>query len=191
MQLKRLFKTAQIKNTYGYINSQKKYEVLRTLLYVAISVSLYIAGYIATKSNKNFLTIAAILGVLPSTKSLIGMIMFLRYHSCSLDIYEKISSSINSTIPQLYDLVFTSEKVNYPFSHCVYADKNLYFFTEAAVDAEAFKNHLNIYLERAEIKGVTAQIFTDIDQYLKAIPDVPEADALSGKVIQLLKEISL
>ena len=187
MQLKRLFNTAPVKNTYGYIDSQKKYEVLRTLLYVATSVTLYIAGYVATKSNKNFLTIAAILGVLPSTKSLIGMIMFLRYHSCSLDIYEMISSSISSAIPQLYDLIFTSEKMNYPFSHCVYADKNLYFFTEAAVDAEAFKNHLNIYLERVEIKDVTAQIFTDIDQYLKAIPDAQEADALSGKVIQLLK----
>lgn len=191
MQLKRLFNTAQVKNTYGYIDSQKKYEVLRTLLYVAISVSLYIAGYVATKSNKNFLTIAAILGVLPSTKSLIGMIMFMRYRSCSFGIYEKISSSVSNTLPQLYDLVFTSEKVNFPFSHCVYADKNLYFFAEADVDTEAFKNHLNIYLERAEIKGVTTQIFTDIDQYLKAIPDAQEADALSGKVIQLLKEISL
>ena len=190
MQLIRLFSTTKAKNTYGYIDSQKKYEIIRTILYYGISATLYIAGYIATKSNKNALTVVAMLGVLPATKSLIGMIMFLRYKSCSTVFYEKISATITGTIPQLFDLVFTSEKVNYPFSHCIYADKKIYFFTEAVIDADAFKKHLNIYLERAEIKGVKAQIFTDIDQYLKAIPDVQE-DVLSGNVIQLLKEISL
>lgn len=191
MQLKRLFSTANVKNTYGYINSQKKYEIIRTILYYGISISLYIAGYIATKSNKNALTVVAMLGVLPATKSLIGMIMFLRYKSCSLPVYEKIRSVISETIPQLYDLVFTSERINFAFSHCTYADKKIYFFAEDKVDAEAFEKHLNIYLERAEIKGVSIQIFTDVDTYLNVIPTSPSEDLLSNKVIQLLKEISL
>lgn len=191
MQLKRLFNTTTVKNTYGYIDSQKKYEVLRTILYVLISVSLYVAGYIATKSNKNFLTIAAVLGVLPSTKSLIGMIMFLRYKSCSVTVFEKISSAIPETLPQLFDLVFTSENVNFAFSHASYADKTIYLFTETDLDEGAFVKHINIYLERTELKGVGLQIFKDIDSYLKAIPESNEEDALAPKVIQLLKEISL
>lgn len=191
MQLKRLFSTAKVKNTYGYIDSQKKYEVLRTLLYVLISISLYIAGCVATKSNKNFLTIAAVLGVLPSTKSLIGMIMFLRYKSCSLSVYEKICYAVSESIPQLYDLVFTSEKINFAFSHASYADKTIYLFTESELDEAAFVKHLETYLERTEIKGVGLQIFKDIDSYMKSIPESNEDDVLAPKVIQLLKEISL
>ena len=185
MQFKRLFSTTQVKNTYGYIDTQKKYEIIRTVLYYGISASLYIAGYLATKSNKNLLTVVAMLGILPATKSLIGMIMFLRYHSCSATFYTKISSVLGDTIPQLYDLVFTSERVNYTFSHCAYVNKKIYFLTEVNVDAEAFKNHLNIHLDRAEIKGVNTQIFTDVNVYLNAIPTPREEDALSSKEIQL------
>ena len=46
MQLKRLFSTESVKGTKDYLNTQKKYELIRTALYFAISVSLFVAGYI-------------------------------------------------------------------------------------------------------------------------------------------------
>ena len=69
MQFKRFFTTAQVKNTYGYIDSQKKYEIIRTLVYFGISISLFIAGYVATKSKMNVLTVVAVLGCLPAAKA--------------------------------------------------------------------------------------------------------------------------
>ena len=61
MDLKRFFTTSQVKNTYGYINSQKKYELIRTIVYFGVSLSLFIAGYMATKSKMNLLTVVAVL----------------------------------------------------------------------------------------------------------------------------------
>ncbi len=61
MQLIRIFSTAKAKGTEGYIRSQKKYEVIRTLLYFAVSLSLYVAGYIQTGQRANLLTIVAVL----------------------------------------------------------------------------------------------------------------------------------
>ena len=76
MQLKRLFSTDHVKGTRNYLNTQKKYEILRTVLYFSISLSLFAAGYIQTGSRGNLLSIVAVLGCLPASKSAVGAIMF-------------------------------------------------------------------------------------------------------------------
>ncbi len=190
MQLIRMFTNTKVKNTYGYIDSQKKYEILRTILYVAISISLYIAGYIATKSNKNFLTIVAILGVLPATKSLIGMMMFLRYKSCSSTLYERLLS-VTSPLPyQLYDLVFTSETKNFVFSHCTFTDDGLCFITEKDVEQSAFISHINEYMNRAQLPNVEVLIFQDAAKYIEKISNATQT-VDGSNYIQLIKEITL
>ena len=40
MQLKRMFSTGSVKGTKNYLRTQKKYEVIRTIIYFAISISL-------------------------------------------------------------------------------------------------------------------------------------------------------
>ena len=71
------------KGTYGYIGKQRRWEIIKTLLMFGISIALYTAGYIATKSNKNLLTLVAVLGCLPASKSAVNMIMFLKAKGCS------------------------------------------------------------------------------------------------------------
>ena len=83
MQLKRLFSSVYAKGTEQYLKTQKRYEVARTVLYFGISISLFIAGYLQTKSRVNLLTVVAVLGCLPASKSAVNAIMFLRYNGCS------------------------------------------------------------------------------------------------------------
>ena len=54
------------KGCYGYIRNHKVVTGIRTLLYLGISIGLYVMGYVTTGSNKNLLTIVAILGCLPA-----------------------------------------------------------------------------------------------------------------------------
>ena len=53
MQFKRMFTTDAYKGTRGYLRTQKTYEILRTVLYFAISLSLFIAGWVSTGSREN------------------------------------------------------------------------------------------------------------------------------------------
>ncbi len=195
MQLKRLFTTTHIKNTYRYIDTQKTYELIRTGLYFGISIALYVAGYVATKTNANVLTVAAILGCLPASKSLVSMIMFFRYHSCSKDLFEAIGENSQNIPYQLYDLVFTTEKQTFVFSHCATKGKELYLFSEKEVNEDAFRTHLHLYMERVDIEDINILIFTDREAYLKELSvfniQAETSDGLSQKVIQLLKEITL
>ena len=59
MQLLRMFSTGKYKGTRNYLKTQRKYEIIRTVLYFAISLSLFAAGYITTKTRLNLLTLVA------------------------------------------------------------------------------------------------------------------------------------
>ena len=92
MQFKRMFTTDAYRGTRGYLRTQKIYEILRTVLYFAISLSLFIAGWVSTGSRENLLTIVAVLGCLPACKSLVEMFMFLRYRGCDEQVAAKIAA---------------------------------------------------------------------------------------------------
>lgn len=194
MQLKRFFTTSEYKNTYGYIDSQKKYEIIRTLVYFGISLSLFIAGYIATKSKTNLLTVVAVLGCLPASKSLVSMIMFLRQHSCSKEVYDAVSV-VSKDMEQLYDLVFTTEKVTYVVAHAAYRAKCLVLFAEKKVDANALEAHIQEYMKRAGISGVNVKVYNDLKKYTERLGQLCALGREEGKlvqeVMQLLKEITL
>lgn len=194
MQFKRFFTTTQVKNTYGYIDSQKKYEVIRTLVYFAISISLFVAGYVATKSKMNVLTVVAVLGCLPASKSLVSAIMFLRHKSCSMEVHDAVEP-LSSGLNGLYDLIFTTEKVTYKVAHAAYKGKCLVLFSEDKLDANGLEAHIEEYMKRAGIKGVNVKVYTDLKKYTECLGQMnvlaAEESKLAVEVVQLLKEITL
>ena len=112
MNLKRLFTTEGVKGKKNYLDSQKKYEIIRTVIYFGISIALFAAGYITT-GDRNLLTIVAVLGCLPASKSLVGAIMYCKYKSLSADEAEKIEAYTRD-LTCLYDLIFTTREKTYP-----------------------------------------------------------------------------
>ena len=79
------------KGCYGFLNNRKIYTILRTVFFFAVSVSLYIAGIVKTGSNRNLLTIVAVLCCLPACKSAVNCILFLRARGCSEGLHQKLS----------------------------------------------------------------------------------------------------
>ena len=190
----RIFSTAGYKGTRNYINSQKKYEIIRTILFFTISASLFIAGYIATKTKTNYLTIVAVVGCLPACKSLIGAIMFLRYKSASEDLCKRLDS-IDYDMCELYDMVFTSYDKNFAISHMVIAGNTVCGITEAKNFADKeFQTHINNVLKLDGHKNVTIKIFTDMDKYINRIGQLNESEtdvSNSETVAQTLKSVAL
>lgn len=194
MDLKRFFTTSQVKNTYGYINSQKKYELIRTIVYFGVSISLFIAGYMATKSKMNLLTVVAVLGCLPASKSLVSTIMFFRYHSCSVDVKNTVSLP-SEGMECLYDLVFTTEKATYVVAHAAYKSKCLVLYAEKTLDTAGLEAHLQDYMKKANISGVNVKVYTDLKKYTERLEQLKALEREEGKqaleVLQLIKEITL
>ena len=193
-ELIRIFSTTQYKGTRNYLDSQKKYEIIRTLIYFGISASLFIAGYIATKTKMNYLTIVAVLGCLPASKSLIGVIMFLRHKSCSQKVCERLDS-ISYELTELYDLVFTSYDKDFEIAHMVIAGNTICGYTESSkYDDKAFQPHIANVLKLDGHKNATVKIFTDLNKYIDRIVQLntSEADTSnSASIAETLKSVTL
>lgn len=194
IQIKRMFSTDNFKGTRNYINSQKKYEIIRTIIYFFISISLFAAGYITTKSRENLLTVVAVVGCLPACKSLVGVIMFLRYKSCPDKDADLISSHIGQ-LDGLFDLVFTSEKKNFVVSHLVVQGNTICGYScNPDFPEKDFYTHIEGILKLDGLKNYTVKIFTDIQKYIERLDQLNDLETENKNIPQVLatlKAVSL
>lgn len=194
MQLGRMFINDNYKGTRDYLNSQKKYEILRTVIYFAISISLFAAGWIHTGSRENLLTVVAALGCLPGCKSAVDMIMFLRYKSCSRENADTIDIHCEG-LTGIYDMVFTSYDKNYQVDHLTVRGNTICGFTENSnLDEQAFYKHIDSLLKKDNFKDTSIKIFKDIKKYtdrLEQLKTLPAEENLTVGIVNTLKSVSL
>lgn len=215
MELLRMFSTEKVKGTRNYLNTQKKYELLRTILYFAIPISLFIAGIIQTEagvstelhglalfraglvnpeSRINLLSIVAVLGLLPASKSLVNFIMFLRFHSLSAEA-AKQAAVAGGDLQILYDCVFTSYKKSFVVGHLAVRGNTVCGYSESEkFDENEFYKHIGDILKLDGHKEVTVKIFTDLNKYterLKQMGSLEENPERTAAVIATLKSVAL
>lgn len=185
-----------IKGTFGYLSNKRTQVMIRTILFFCISLALLIAGIITTGTKKNLLTIVAVLGCLPACKSLVNLVMYLKAKGCSKEVQEVISRDEGKLIG-MYDMYFTSYKLNFPISHMVVEGKNICGYTEEEkFDTGACEKHLDIMLKQGGFKDMTIKIFKDLPRYSERLKQLnalehektPERD---DEVRVVLYDISL
>lgn len=188
------------KGSYGYIAFQKKMSVARTALFFALSLSIYGIGIYLTGSNKNLLTIVAVLGCLPACKSAVNAVMFLRAEGCGKEAYEKIAACEKwlggDTLTGLYDMYFTSYKKNFPLSHMVIKGNVICAYAESGkCDCRAGEKHLEQMLVQDGYKHMTVKIFDNLDKYIDRLGQLSRLETEEDKnhqgMLQMFYSISL
>lgn len=194
MQLKRIFSNEGYKGTKDYLKTQKKYEIMRTVLYFAVSLALFLAGWITTKSRLNLLTVVAVLGCLPASKSAVGMIMFLRFQGCTRENAALIEAH-SEGLRGLFDMVFTSYEKNYNVAHITVKGNTICGFTqEGDFEEQAFGRHLDALLKTDNFKDASIKIFRDIRKYTERLEQLKSLDADERNtegILATLKSVAL
>lgn len=194
MKISRLFFYDAYKGERDYLKIQSKYEIARTVLYFALSITLLVAGWVATGSRENLLTVAAILGCLPACKSAIDMVMFLRYKGCSNENADLIEDHVGE-LQGCFDRVFTSYDKNFSVAHITVKGNTICGFTQdAKFDEQAFYKHIDGILKKDGYKDTTVKIFNDIKKYsdrLEQLKVLDTEEKLTIGIINTLKSVSL
>ena len=118
-----------IKGEYAYFNKKKRYEVIKTILFFAISFAVFLTGYLQTGKRENLLTVVAIVGVLPASKSAVNMFMFVRYKAVEKSVYECLGAYSDRGVI-MYDLIFVLNQLAVKSECVVIADKELVVYTK-------------------------------------------------------------
>lgn len=185
MNFSRLFSGDSFKGSYRYLDIQRKYEIARMAIGYIIAFSLFLAGYLTTGTKKNLLTVVAVLGMLPASKALVSAIMFCRYKSFT----DKIDTK---GVLSAYDMVFTSEKVNYHISHLCVGDGCIIGLSENdKFNENAFKDHVQAFLSAEKIGDMTIKVFTDKKAYMNRIASLSASDKTDAACMKVLKQIVL
>ena len=183
------------KGAYGYLENRKIYTALRTVLFFLLCVSLYLAGYLTTGTNRNLLTVAAILGCLPACKSAVNFIMFFKARGCSAALHIK-TVPYDKSFDTMYDMYFTSYQKNYPISHMALKGGMLCGITEdPSCSCREAEKHLEQMLVQEGIKNVTVNIFSQDDKYVDRLSRLIDMQVEDHKdregITNLLYDISI
>lgn len=179
------------KGKRGYLQSQRRILTVRTAILFALSLAIYLLGWWSTGSNKNLLTIVAVLGCLPASRSAVNAVMFYRYHGIGEQDAGKIALH-EGGLCALYDLVFTSYDKNFEIHHMTVTDRGLTGYTASpACDAKACEKHLKAMCSQNGIRDVDIRIFRELPKYLNRLDALQgEAEAVSGTAERAAEKVA-
>lgn len=181
------------KGDYSYPVYARKRVIFCTILYFAISIAVFVTGWISTGTKENLLTIVAVLGLLPSSKSLVSVIMYLRIPAFSRTFYEAFSHHIK-TVKAIYSMYLTSYKKNFAINCFAVRGANLVGFTEFdTCDTDACEKHIKEMLNQNALKGITVKIFRERQKFMDRTAQLEalEPNGKEDEILALLCDISL
>lgn len=183
----------QKKGEFGYPPYECKRVIIRTAVYFMISIAVFLLGYFSTGKKENLLTIVAVLGMLPASKSLVSVIMYLKIPKFSVQDFHEISEKEGS-VPVIYSMYLTSYKLNFPINCLAIRGNNLIGYTEFSnCDASACEEHIKNMLKQNSLKNVTVKIFHEKSRFIERLGQLQDLE--EGKkeleVLELMRDISL
>lgn len=184
-----------VKGEPGYLDKQKKIVLIRTIIYFTISLSIFLLGYWSTKTKANLMSIVAVLGMLPSAKSAVSLIMYLRTPKYSESILQSIKAAAGE-VPTLYHLYLTSYQTNFPLNSIAIRGNNIMGYTEFdSCDAVACEEHIKLIATQNSFKNLNIKIFkgSELKNYEERLNQLQKAEEgkKEDELLQLIKDISL
>lgn len=182
------------KGSFEYANYKKKVDIIVTIVLFLLALGLYITGKVTTGSNKNLLTIVAILGLLPACKMVVDVVMCFRVKITDTELKQKIDTNI-SDLYGMYNMFFTSYDKNYSIDHLVILNDSIIgLSTDSKFDEKGFNTHINDLLRKDGIKDIFVKIFQDEDKYIKRLAEINDSETnkeANGLVIALIKNVTI
>ncbi len=178
-----------LKGTYGYIRKQTVFETVKTIVMFVMAFGLFFIGYYTLHTKKSLWSILAVLALLPASRSLVGLIMLLRFRSLSNDSYLRYKEAIS--VPVLYENILTTASRSFYLPVICFAKGVVTAYADIAPsDVNEISSHLTTVLKNAGHNTVV-KVFADESAFLKRAGELDLAGYDPGPVINTIKAVSL
>lgn len=157
------------KGNPGYIQKRKRTVIIKTVLQFGIVIALLLLGIMETKSRLNLLTLVAVLGCLPASKSLVEVIMIFPHRTIAVDTANEIKEK-TLYLTVAYDLVLTSEKHIMPIDCVVISDNTICGYTSnEKTDIIFAAKHIKQILYANQFTNVSVKIFDNYTAFITRV----------------------
>ena len=159
------------KGKYGYTLSHRKWQILKMSLYIVLALAVFLLGWAATKTTKNVLSIVAIVGALPISKEMVGVIMSYKRKPMEKAVYEQISAKAGN-LEQIYELLFTTQEKSYGVEAAIVEGRDVICYTaDSNCEVSVLQKHLLKMLDANGYKQ-NVKIYTDLKKFLDRVGDL-------------------
>lgn len=153
----------------GYIEAKKRQEIIKTCIEFGLVLAIFFTGYITTKTRMNLLTLVAVLGCLPASKALLGVIMLIPHHSLDKEQVKTIEEK-SSQLVKAYDMVLTSYEKIMPLDSIVILGNIICGYSKKSkTDVKETASYIKKTLGNNRYEKVSVKIFTDYKAYLARV----------------------
>jgi len=194
MGLFRIISASAYKGTRDYLDTQRIYECIRTILMFSISLSILAIGFLTTHTRLNLLTIVAVLGCLPASKSLVSLIMFCRFRSLKAPLADEFADH-QGELCGAYDMVFTTNDKCYQIDHLVVKGNSICGYSKQKDFSEqAFQAHILPILKKDSFSNVIFKVFSDPVKYVERLDQLKVLscdEKNTNGIMETLKSVSL
>lgn len=196
----------KIKGEWGYINYQRKRVMLITLVLYVCAIGIYLFGYLSLNTTKNLFSVIAVLGILPASKSLVNLIMFMRFKSLSEEIHGSYYEASGDGLCIVFETPFTTYEKTYFIEAIACRNKTVACFypgkasgkgkcADKTQDIKKLTEHLLGVLKNDGYKDVTVKVFDDREDFIKRIRELSgmkESDRRADEaILNTLLSVSL
>lgn len=183
---------------FEYYNGMRKRQIYKTIGLFFVSLSLFFAGYIATKTRANLLTIVAVLGLLPACKSMVEMIMYLKYSGCNEKLRKELQPETEKDgLTHSYGMVFTTpDNGTYEVPSVAVRNNCVCGLCQTSKKKpDLLEKHIIQILKQNGYSNVVVKMFDSVSAYRTRLGQMnasfTEDDKRDGEIMHLLHNISL
>jgi len=190
-------KNKYTKGTKGYWEAGWKRNCAVCLVMFGISFGILGIGIFITGTKFNYLTIAAVLGMLPAARTLISAIMF--YKAKAYTPVEKLYDDIERTGCDniIYELYMTGYSKSFAVAALVADEGGISaLLSDDKADAEAAAEHVKTLMEQNGFKGKKIKFYktTENDKFIARLQHLAQNGNDSDdstEILELMTQISL
>ena len=172
------------KGEFGYLAYKKSRNMIKTIIAFAIVLVIFIIGFIIWKSKNNYLTMLAVVLVLPAAKFAVSYFVLIPHKNCDEELknaIEKCKGELNS----VYDLVVSNKQKPVGIMAAVISDNQILAYTSSAkADKNLFETSVKEFLKNEKLT-CSVLLYKDKDTYLGKIKNA----ALNISLLRKLRKI--
>ncbi len=164
------------KGHYGYIAARKKRLLLQALILFIGMAGFIVLGYIITKSNKNLLTLAAVMTAVPMVMQIVQLIAISRYHSRPEEEYLQVKELAGNGLLNTDLVIANKDGPSYDIGYAyVHSGGIVLYCANEKLDIGKTEEYIRNFLR---LNGCDApvQIITDIRVFMKRLKSLPPED---------------
>lgn len=189
------------KGSFGNLKKQSVKQGLIALGMLAICAAIFLSGFFWLKKYATILTVIAVLGLIPTAKCIVSMIIYMRSekYCCPNALHEKILSLSGSAGDDLlcgFDFYLTSYEKNFPLYVSLVKKGTLIACSSMETsDCNKAEEHIETYMKKNGISGIHVKVFSDENRFLERfeqlVNETEKATEQEKALFQLLKNLSI